>query len=387
VIIQRLFILILLASSSLALAGCSKPLPALSTAESSAQSLRFAQDWTTSLDVVADIRILAVPGGFVTAAGTGQIFMFDSESGEELWRRDAEEPIVSQLVFIAARETNKSWIAFLVDSGDLLFVPVSGIEPIRRSRLGWRGAWLGGADGAAVVLDPKGALALIDEPGARPIWEMRIPPTAEAAITACGPLLLAGLSDGRLVAIDRRTGEYRWKKNLRSQLAAKPACNGKYAFAATKDNYLHALRLHKKRAGRLWKIKSGADPAATPILLDKTVLLLSNDTYLYGFNRRNGHLRFRSRLDRRPGPAVMIDDVLLVAGSHVNKLDAFRMPLGLKAGTFSLPIGARFVTPPVISGSHVVIGMARYGEEKSSLISLSREKGSTDKKDHPATGQ
>jgi hypothetical protein len=177
--------------------------------------------------------------------------------------------------------------------------------------------------------------------------------------------------DGRVAGIDPGDGSPRWTKDLHSPAAAAPGCDGRNAFVATEDDTLHALRLHRRSAGRMWKVRSGADPAAPPVAAGKAVLFLSKDTYLYGLRRRNGHLVFRIRLGRRPGPAALLEDLVLVAGLHATRLDAYRLPLGLNAGGFGLPEGTRFVTPPVAAAGRVAFGAARFGEtERARVVSL-----------------
>ncbi|HZE89886.1 MAG TPA: hypothetical protein VE404_10070, partial [Verrucomicrobiae bacterium] len=79
---------------------------------------------------------------------------------------------------------------------------------------------------------------------------------------------------------------------------------------------------------------------------------------------------FRARLDRRPGPAAVLGDLVFVAGPQSTRLDAFRLPEGRGAGSFTLPEAARFISAPVASGSHVAIALAKYGEETSRIVGL-----------------
>jgi hypothetical protein len=184
-----------------------------------------------------------------------------------------------------------------------------------------------------------------------------------------------GLEDGRIVGVDLETGEILTRKSLGSPAAVAPTCRGWSAWVATRDNALHSLRLHARRAGERWRVLSGADPAAPAIPFKDDVLFLSKDTFLYGFRKSNGHLRFRLRLDRRPGPGAILDDLLFVAGPQSTRLDAFRLPEGRPAGSYTLPEAARFVTPPVASAGRVAVVVGRYGEETSKLVGLAPRAG------------
>jgi hypothetical protein len=101
------------------------------------------------------------------------------------------------------------------------------------------------------------------------------------------------------------------------------------------------------------------------------VLLPSKDTYLYGMKRRNGHLVFRIRLGRRPGPAAIVGDLVLVSGAQATRLEAYRLPLGYSAGGFDVPVGSRFVTPPILSGGTLAMGVVKFGvADRSRLIAI-----------------
>jgi len=339
---------------------------------------RLESAWDSPVAQSGEIHVASAPGGFLAAAASGTLTFFDAGTGKAAWSKESGAEIAGSLVVGApgghsdGEGAGPGWAAAMTRGGDIVVYPLASDGSAEIRPLGWPGAMLSAWGDGLIALDPAGAVAFIrpSDPASR--WEIRMPPLAPVPASACGEIALLGTRDGRLVAVRPRDGSVAWRKSLGSPLAAAASCDRKHAFAATADNELHALRLHKRSAGRMWRIRSGADPAAAPVLRDGLVALLSEDTYLYGFNRRNGHLRFRIRLGRRPGTPAILHDILFVAGSHVAKLDAFRLPSGLAAGAFTLPVGGHFVTQPVVSGDHLAIGVGRYGEGSSTLVGLSR---------------
>jgi len=366
---------------------CMAPIPACSvrrgpTAPLATEGFRLEEAWSTAVADAGPIQIASAPGGFVAATSSGDVLFADGATGKVAWKKSVGAALSGPLVVIGgevgAAGPERSWAAAVTESGDVAIVPLDPAGVVARWSLGWPGAILTATSGGVMALDSGGAAAFHVPGEAAARWELRLSPLAPVPAAPCGAFVLAGQADGRLVAIEPGSGRILWRKRLGSPLAAAPACEDRFAFAATGDNFLYALRIHRRSAGKRWRIRSGADPAAPPLPLGGTVVLLSKDTYLYAFNRRNGHLKFRIRLDRRPGPAARMEDVLLVAGSHASLLGAYRLPTGAAAGAFSLPVGGHFVSPPVVSGDHLAIAVARYGEEASTLVGLAKREGAAD---------
>jgi outer membrane protein assembly factor BamB len=340
--------------------------------------LTLSPAWSTLVEVPADLQLAAVPGGFLVATPSGTFLRMSAEDGALLWRRDLNLPVEGEIAVL--RDTARSdsgFAAFHLKDGDVGLLPLDDGEGLTRWPLGWEEPILSEAGGRLLALSPSGGAALYDPWSQKVLWEASLPPTARAGAADCGELLLIGLADGTLVALESRSGSVRWGERLPAPAAVAPSCTEAQVFVATVDNDLHALRLRRRSASRMWRVRSGADPVGPPLVIEGTALLLSKDTYLYGFRRRNGHLLFRTRLDRRPGPAAVLRDLVLVAGPHVRRLDAFRLPEGRSAGAFELPVGTRFLTPPVVSGDRVALAVARYGQESARIIALQPSAGPT----------
>jgi outer membrane protein assembly factor BamB len=364
----------LLLAAALALAACSGP-HARRPGAAPDRDVAFGPAWSVPLDAGVEIHLAAAPGGFLVAAPDGRLELLSAAGGASLWRRRlgaglAGAPVAADGAVAAAR-VDGSLAALRAETGEILSTWRPEEGPGAVSSGGLQAPPRITAGGGRVLHVSAEGVARAYRPGLPdPLWKTRLLPPAPAGGALCAGQFLVGLADGRIVGLDAESGRVLWRKRLGAPLAAPPGCEGRRVLAATADNRLHALRLHRRSAGLVWRARTGADPAAPPLAAGKLALLLSKDTHLYGFREGNGHLAFRVRLDRRPGPAALLDDVILVAGFQATRLDAFRLPAGRSAGGFALPEGSRFITPPVISGGTLAIALARYGEASGRLIAL-----------------
>ena len=367
---RRSEVAVIIAAAALVFVACSARNGAPASAPEGA-GLPLAPAWSATLNVGGELQLAAAPGGFIVAAPSGKVLLVRAADGTIGWKKDVGAKITGSIALAGgASPASSGWVALPVEGAEVVLLPLAGGEPEQRWRLNEPSPILSSAGPELLAVSLDGTVRLYSPAAAKTLWETRLPPAAPVQGALCAGRILIGLASGVLAGLDAQTGKVQWKKDLGSPLAAAPSCSGHHGVAATADNFLHALRIHRRSAGFTWRARSGADPAAPPLLVRKTVLLLSKDTYLYGFGLRNGHLGFRIRLDRRPGPPAILGDIVLIAGSHAERLDAFRLPYGRSAGGFNLPEGNRFLTPPVISEGKIAIAVARYGEETSRLIAL-----------------
>lgn len=328
--------------------------------------------WRLDLHVGVPLSLRALDGGFVLISASGRALFVDGETGTLGWETDLEAPLAGEPTrALPGGAGGQGWLAVPTQKGVVALSAADG-GVLSRLPSPEENLHLTAIPEGLLVLDPSSSAALVSPAGGPPLWEVRLPSPATAPAASCGSQIVVGMENGRLAGLDRASGELRWTKKLGSPAAVRPACTARHAIVATVDNTIHALRLHRRSAGRMWRTRTGADPAAPPAIEGQTVLLLSKDTYLYGLRKRNGHLIFRIRLGWRPSPAAILRELILVAGVQATRLAAYRLPLGLNAGGFDLPPGSRFVTPPVVSGDRVALGVAKFGEtDHSSLIALS----------------
>jgi len=343
------------------------------------QAGAFTPAWTLIVAAAAGIQIAAAPGGFLVATPSGDLVKVAAADGATAWRTALGAKIdgtIAVAELFAAAPLEGAEIALVsLSSGEVKGQLATGLGPVT----------LAASGGSVAAVSQDGVARLYKVGSTDPLWESRLPAPPSTPGTICSGRLMIGLSDGTILGLDLGTGQVRTKRNLGSPPMTAPGCLGNRLYVVTQDNILHALRLYKKHASRKWHVRSGADPAASPLTFRSDVLLISKDTFLYGFQRLNGHLVFRAHLDRRPGPGALLDDLLFVAGPQSTRLDAFRLPLGRGAGSFTLPEAARFITPPIASAGHVAIAFAKYGEETSKVVGVGPKPATVPKGKQAAT--
>jgi outer membrane protein assembly factor BamB len=336
----------------------------------------FTPAWTLTVAAASGIQLAAVPGGFLVATPSGDLVKVAAADGASVWRAALGAKVDGAILVAAgsAEDPNEGFAAVPLEGAEIALVSLASGEVRARIATALGSITLAASRGSIAAVSKEGIARLYKVGSPLPAWESRLPAPPSAPGTFCAGRLMIGMNDGRLVGLDLEAGEVRTRKNLRSPVMTAPGCLGTRLYVVTQDNILHALRLYRRHAGQRWHIRSGADPAASPLTFKNDVLLLSKDTFLYGFQRSNGHLVFRAHLDRRPGPGALLDDLLFVAGPQSTRLDAYRLPLGRGAGTFTLPEAARFITPPVASAGRVAIAFAKYGEEASKVVGIGPKK-------------
>lgn len=367
----RPFLLLLL--TAVIAAGCAPASGGPGTDPDSAQELSPA--WSVDIEASPDMRVVPVTGGILIASRPSTLLRLDVRDGSLLWITALEDPIEGAPSVLETDEGEPDLAAVALEDGDVALLSLEDGSLVRRWPLGWEAPRLSSVKGRLLAHSADGRIALFDTGTGRALWQAHLQPLARVGAVHCDEWILVGTTDGQLIAMDPMSGRVAWRESLPSAVAAEPVCDGRDLLLVTEGNELHSLRLRRRSAGIQWTARTGADPVGPPLVREETILLISKDTYAYGFRRGNGHLVFRTRLARRPGPPAVLGRLILVAGPHVTRLDAFHLPEGRSAGAFELPEGTRFLTPPVVSGSRVLLGVARYGEEQSRIIALEVKPG------------
>jgi outer membrane protein assembly factor BamB len=167
------------------------------------------------------------------------------------------------------------------------------------------------------------------------IWQKNFgaPIEPRARPSAGGERLYLPLKDGRVLALNLKSGDEIWTTTL-----AEPASGilpvGNRVFVGARDNYFHTFNADNGDAG--WRFPTGADLLGLPVLDTKRVYFIALDNILRGHNRNNGNMDWKQVLPFRPftGP-LLSGDTLIVAGVAA-QLHAYNALDGKPAGTFEL---------------------------------------------------
>ncbi len=226
------------------------------------------------------ISELSVDRGIVFfGGGDGYLYSVSAESGTVNWRYDLHNSIISRPTVVDGR-------VFVTTSDDTVFAFDAGT-----------GKWL---------------------------WHYRRRSAPPATILgASAPLVdgqevLAGLSDGFLVALSVQDGQLRWEKKLHQgsrfvDVDAHPVLEGGILYIPSYDGSLYAL---KRQGGEiLWRFESGGSKQV--FLEDQNLYLPSSDGSIYALQKTTARLLWKFELDRgTPTQLIVTDKYVMVGSSH-----------------------------------------------------------------------
>jgi outer membrane protein assembly factor BamB len=302
---------------------------------SQSQNLPSTVRWSVALPA----RAIASPtiAGDVIVVGlqSGHVVAYSAKDGKEAWRvpMRADQAIVADqtLLFVAAGETIHA-----LDAGDgrgLWEAPSGTVTAPLLVQGGW------------VIAASAGQLSAFREIDGAKIWSHESPPQhVKPAIE--GDNLYVPLDDGRLLALDVKTGAERWQrfpaKGTLSEVLALP----KRVFVGAADKTFYA---YDADAGEIdWKFPIGTLLRGAPASDNARVVITGRDNLVRAFDRWNGKLEWHTAVPYRPTAPAIVGSAVVVPGV-APEVRAFELASGKPAGQIKLE--QQLALPPVFAGS------------------------------------
>jgi outer membrane protein assembly factor BamB len=217
-----------------------------------------------------------------------------------------------------------------------------------------------------VVVASAGQLSAFRASDGSHVWRRAIG-AIEFAPAIDGDVLFVPLVDGRLAALDVRTGDVRWELTLGGAPGEPLAAYGEvYVGANDKHFYVIDASDHRIR----WQQLIGAGPRGRAAVDDDRVYYVALDNVLRTFKRSSGARLWMTRLTYRPaaGP-VLISGVLVVPGP-VSTLPVFgRDGSRVKEITFPSPL-AGFSNVIDGNSTHPTVGIVTGDLEHPWTVSM-----------------
>jgi outer membrane protein assembly factor BamB len=246
-----------------------------------------------------------IVGNALVTALTGTISAMQANSGTSVWTRAIDQPLSGSLA----------------TAGDRVLVPTAGGEIVA----------LNIANGATEWRRSLGAATRH-----APAVLTRSPDTRTIVVT---------LVDGRVVALDGRTGDVTWERTLPETLSA-PAVARDRVFIGSTNNFFYALDADSGKEE--WRWRTGGDVIGAAAYED-IVYFASLDNVLRAVNRDNGNQRWKEEIPTRPsGPPLAVGDVVLTVGVSP-RLDGFVGKTGAAVGSYTAVADLQGV--PAIDGN------------------------------------
>lgn len=240
--------------------------------------------------------------------GDGFLYCLNADTGKVNWKYEIKQSRVSRPTISGGR-------VFITSSDDTLYALDAGT-----------GKWLWN-------------------------YKRRTPQTAtiHAASTPLvdGNEVIAGMSDGYLIAVSLEEGTLKWERKLQitnkfTDVDAGPVLVGDTIFQPSYDGALYALK--RKGGETVWRFDAGG---ARTITVDESVIYLpSSNGSVYALSRANAKVLWQFEMDRGvPSQIVVTDRYAIFASSHqylyvVDKLTGkglYRYNVGDGAGVSTNP--------------------------------------------------
>lgn len=265
--------------------------------------------WTLPISGGVISQIVEEKGALYFGGGDGLLYSASAETGRVNWKYDLRNPIIS-------RPTVSGGRVFVTTSDDTVYAFDAGT-----------GKWL---------------------------WHYRRRTQAPATILgAAAPLVdgkevLAGLSDGFLVALTLEDGQLRWERKLHqgtkfSDVDSSPVIDNGVVYVASYDGALYAL---KRQGGEvLWRFDAGA--SKTVVVDGDRIYLSSTDGNIYCLQKNSAKVLWKFELDRGTPTAIALTEKHLLVGSsfqYFYALDretgkgAYRLNFGYNSGFYGTPV-------------------------------------------------
>ncbi|HVC18530.1 MAG TPA: PQQ-binding-like beta-propeller repeat protein [Vicinamibacterales bacterium] len=197
------------------------------------------------------------------------------------------------------------------------------------------------------------AVVALDRDDGHVVWREPVPGRVSAPLTWDTGWLIAGTTDGVLLAWRARDGHLIWQAHVGAALAARASLGGDRVYAPLADGRLVALALETGRP--LWTQRFGGPPAQV-LPLDSRLFVGAQDKYFYCLNTDNGRVRWQWRTGGAIVGAPVVDEKRVYFASLDNVLRALNRFSGTLQWQQALPIRPTS-GPQLVAGDVIVAGM------------------------------
>jgi len=231
---------------------------------------------------------LDVATAFTPATGEGLVFTVteqiiearDAATGKTKWQTALPGGAAAPLYW------DTGWLLASTTAGDLAAFRASDGSPVWRRQLG---APLVAPPGPALdrlflPLADNRVVALLLASG-ETVWERTFSAPA-TALLALEDQLVFGTTAKEVMSIDVARGRDRWRWTLGGDMAGSPAADDERIYFASRDNILRAV--NRKSGNLRWKAGLSSRPAGGPLRLNDLLLMPLVSNQILGFDPKSG---------------------------------------------------------------------------------------------------
>jgi len=149
-------------------------------------------------------------------------------------------------------------------------------------------------------------------PRGRLKWSFRTGGAIHSSPAVAGETVFFGSRDGRLYALDTRSGEKRWEFRTGSWVESSPAVVGGMVYFGSNDGTLYALDV---RTGRqMWGFKTRYPIMSSPAVAQGTVYFGADDYHIYALDAAQGTRLWTFKTEGYVKSSPVVSEGILYAG-------------------------------------------------------------------------
>ena len=262
--------------------------------------------WKIELDTPVSSALTAVADSLFLATRNGEVLSLDQADGEVQWRTR-----VTSEVLAAPQANQQLLIVQTVDGNVIALDRLSGDE--RWVYSGPRPSLTLRGTGTPTTIDPvtfagfaNGRLVTLDNRSGQPLWERRIAIpqgrseidrlvdlAGQPVLTQDGRLFVTSYN-GRLAALDARSGELQWARELSSYHT--PILVGDFLFVV--DEASHVIAVDAESGNEIWRNEALEGRSLTaPAFATDHLVVGDAEGYLHLIDARGGDVVGRASVD------------------------------------------------------------------------------------------
>ena len=178
------------------------------------------------------------------------------------------------------------------------------------------------------VIGPRSVGVFRSDDG-RLVWRRELDAPIHATPMLATTRAYLPLDDGRVVAVDRSTGEQIWVKKLGAAANEVLAFDDR-VYVGSDDNYFYCLFARDGSVN--WRWRTGGDVIGMPFSDGDRVYFVSKDNVVRSLDRRSGAQRWKKAMAGRPTRGVVRAGDAILASGIAPHIWAFAMKDGAAAG-------------------------------------------------------
>ncbi|OLE51041.1 MAG: hypothetical protein AUG51_25055 [Acidobacteria bacterium 13_1_20CM_3_53_8] len=160
-------------------------------------------------------------------------------------------------------------------------------------------------------LQATGALRFLSKFTGVTLWMRTLPMPVRGSLFLHQEILLGGTSDGRVYAINTKSGNIQWMRQFSFPFNSMPSTSDSQVFIGSEDGSLLCLDLLTGRT--LWHYRTRGSVRGRPALAAGLVSFGSADGYVYALSEASGQLRWKMRTGAGVQSVVGTERGILVA--------------------------------------------------------------------------